>query len=107
MFFEQLIQEDRSFVTDSSLSDLSARTHAALCFATMSRLSTRVSIKWGTEAASEPTDTLVMSVGEYYMDLRVNKSDTSIDWAMAGQRLIKSEDPSESSISISITLPQD
>lgn len=59
----------------------------------MSRLSTRVSIKWGDDPASEPTDTLVMSVGDYYMDLRVKKADTSIDWAMAGQRLIKSEDP--------------
>lgn len=59
----------------------------------MSRLSTRVSIKWGDDPASEPTDTLVMSIRDYYMDLRVKKADTSIDWAMAGQRLIKSEDP--------------
>lgn len=94
-------------MTYSGLSDLSLRTYTALYFAIMSRLSTRVSIKWGTEAASEPTDTLVMSVGDYYMDLRVNKADTSIDWAMAGQRLIKSEDPSEISISHSIILTLD
>jgi hypothetical protein len=61
----------------------------------MSRLSTRVSIKWADNEASEPTDTHVMSIGEYYMDLRVKKADTTIDWAMAGQRLIKSEDPRE------------
>jgi hypothetical protein len=59
----------------------------------MSRLSTRISIKWASDAPSEPTDTLVMSIGDYYMDLRVRKVDISIDWAMAGQRLIKSEDP--------------
>lgn len=41
------------------------------------------------------------------MDLRVNKADTSIDWAMAGQRLIKSEEPSKFSISRSIDLPWD
>lgn len=64
----------------------------------MSRLSTRVSIKWADNEASEPTDTHVMSIGEYYMDLRVKKADTTIDWAMAGQRLIKSEDPSKCSL---------
>jgi len=31
----------------------------------------------------ELTDTLVMNVGGYFMDLRVNKADQSIDWAMA------------------------
>ena len=59
----------------------------------MSRLSTRVSIKWGSDPPAERTDTLVMSVGENYMDLRVKKADSSIDWAMAGKRLVVSEDP--------------
>jgi hypothetical protein len=77
----------------------------------MSRLSTRVSIKWADNEASEPTDTHVMSIEEYYMDLRVRKADTTIDWAMAGQRLIKSEDPRErplfplSELSCSSSLP--
>jgi hypothetical protein len=57
------------------------------------RLSTRISLRWLPDPPSEPTDTLVMSVGDYYMDLCVTKTDTSIDWAMAGQRLILSEEP--------------
>lgn len=57
------------------------------------RLSTRISIRWLPDPPSEPTDTLVMSVGEHYMDLRVTKAETTIDWAMAGQRLILSEKP--------------
>ncbi|KEF51601.1 uncharacterized protein A1O9_12236 [Exophiala aquamarina CBS 119918] len=57
------------------------------------RVSTRISIRWPPADASEPTDTLVLSVGDYYVDLRVLKSDRTIDWALAGQRLVISEDP--------------
>jgi len=32
-------------------------------------------------------------VGSYYMDLRVLKSDGSIDWALAGERQVISTDP--------------
>lgn len=57
----------------------------------VARISTRISIKWGAEPASEPTDTLVLSLGGYYVDLRVAKIDNSIDWALAGQRIVVSE----------------
>ncbi|KAG9244125.1 hypothetical protein BJ878DRAFT_480463 [Calycina marina] len=56
-------------------------------------LSTRISIRWLPDAASEPTDTLVLNVGSYFMDFRVLKSDISIEWAFAGQREIISQDP--------------
>lgn len=59
------------------------------------RVSTRISIRWPPAEASEPTDTLVLSVGDYYVDLRVLKSDQSIDWALAGERLVISENPRE------------
>ncbi|CAK7239652.1 MAG: hypothetical protein STHCBS139747_001086 [Sporothrix thermara] len=59
----------------------------------MARLSTRISIRWGDEPASEPTTTLVMGVGGYFMDLRVNRSDGSVDWAFAGRRETVSVSP--------------
>lgn len=59
----------------------------------MARLSTRISIRWGDEPASEPTTTLVMSVGGYFMDLRITNSDDSVDWAFAGTRDIVSREP--------------
>ncbi|RSM06226.1 hypothetical protein CEP52_005875 [Fusarium oligoseptatum] len=57
------------------------------------RLSTRISIRWAEDAPSEPTDTVVLSVGDYFMDLRITKADQSIDWAFAGTREILSRDP--------------
>lgn len=57
------------------------------------RASTRMSIRWPPAEASEPTDTLVLSVGEYYVDLRVSRLDRQIDWALAGQHHVVSEDP--------------
>ncbi|KPI41857.1 uncharacterized protein AB675_5476 [Cyphellophora attinorum] len=57
------------------------------------RVSTRISIRWPPEEASEPTDTLFLSLGGYYVDLRINKYTKTIDWALAGQRIIVSEDP--------------
>ncbi|KAJ4322445.1 hypothetical protein N0V84_004801 [Fusarium piperis] len=59
------------------------------------RLSTRISIRWANDAPSEPTDTVVLSVGDYFMDLRITKADQSIDWAFAGTREILSRDPHE------------
>lgn len=57
------------------------------------RASKRISIRWLPDPASEPTDTLVLSVGEYFVDLRVLTADQSIDWALAGERIVLSEDP--------------
>ncbi|UPK90094.1 hypothetical protein LCI18_001029 [Fusarium solani-melongenae] len=59
------------------------------------RLSTRISIRWADDAPSEPTDTVVLSVGDYFMDLRITKADQSVDWAFAGTREILSRDPHE------------
>lgn len=56
-------------------------------------ISTRLSLRWLPDPPSEPTDTLVYNVGSYFVDLRVLKSDNSIDWAMAGERQVISQDP--------------
>ncbi|KAB8258534.1 hypothetical protein BDV32DRAFT_151351 [Aspergillus pseudonomiae] len=60
---------------------------------TESRLSTRISIRWLPEPASETTDTIVMSVKGWYVDLRIDKKSGDIDWAIAGQRVTDSSDP--------------
>ena len=65
------------------------------------RVSIRISLRWLPDAASEPTDTLVFGVGDYYIDLRVLKSNTSIDWALAGERQIICTDPSMVSLTSS------
>jgi hypothetical protein len=59
------------------------------------RVSIRISLRWLPDTASEPTDTLVFGVGAYYLDLRVLKSNNSIDWALAGERQVISTDPSK------------
>ncbi|PYH95477.1 hypothetical protein BO71DRAFT_323054 [Aspergillus ellipticus CBS 707.79] len=57
-----------------------------------SRLSTRISLRWVPEPAFENTDTIVMSVAGWYVDLRVDKKSGAIDWAIAGQRVVDSAD---------------
>ena len=57
------------------------------------RFSTRISLRWLPEPASENTDTIVMSVQDWYVDLRMDKESGGVDWAIAGQRLIESQDP--------------
>ncbi|RAL00161.1 uncharacterized protein BO80DRAFT_109125 [Aspergillus ibericus CBS 121593] len=59
-----------------------------------SRLSTRISLRWVPEPAFENTDTIVMSVAGWYVDLRVDKETGGIDWAIAGQRVVDSNDSS-------------
>ncbi|KAL2819849.1 hypothetical protein BDW59DRAFT_164883 [Aspergillus cavernicola] len=54
---------------------------------TASRLSTRISLRWPPEPPFENTDTLVLSVGNWYVDLRVDPATQAIDWAIAGERL--------------------
>lgn len=34
-----------------------------------------------------------MSVQDWYVDLRMDKESGGVDWAIAGQRLIESQDP--------------
>ncbi|TIA27844.1 hypothetical protein D6C79_10487 [Aureobasidium pullulans] len=57
------------------------------------QLSYRKSLRWVPGEPSEPTSTLVLDVGSYFVDLRILKFDGSIDWAMAGKRTILSESP--------------
>jgi hypothetical protein len=58
-----------------------------------SSLSTRVSLRWLPDPAFENTDTIVLSLMGWYVDLRVDKSSGKIDWAIAGQRIVESQDP--------------
>ncbi|CAN6637373.1 hypothetical protein TRVA0_016S01398 [Trichomonascus vanleenenianus] len=51
-------------------------------------ISTRVSIQWGIDPPSEPTDTLVItSPGEHFVDIRKLKSEGEFpyDWVFCGQ----------------------
>ena len=58
-----------------------------------SSFSTRISLRWVPEVPEETTDTIVLSVGEYFVDLRMDKASGAIDWAMAGTRI--EENPNE------------
>lgn len=49
--------------------------------------STRLSLRWVPEVPEETTDTIVLSVGKYFVDLRMDKKSGEIDWAMAGTRI--------------------
>lgn len=54
---------------------------------------TRISLRWVPEPPTETTHTTVLSVGDYYLDLRVDKKTGAIDWAMAGTNI--QENPNE------------
>lgn len=56
-------------------------------------ISTRLSLRWLPEDPFENTDTLVLMVGEWYVDLRVDKQSGALDWAIAGQCLLKDINP--------------
>ncbi|OQE45029.1 hypothetical protein PENCOP_c002G04688 [Penicillium coprophilum] len=58
-----------------------------------SSLMTRLSMRWASETPFETTDTLVITVGEWYVDLRVDKQTGKIDWALAGECIEESQDP--------------
>ncbi|KAJ5245966.1 hypothetical protein N7468_000949 [Penicillium chermesinum] len=60
---------------------------------TSCRFSTRISLRWLPEKAQETTDTIVMSVKDWYLDLRMDKNHGGIDWAIAGQRVVQSQEP--------------
>ncbi|KAJ5934199.1 hypothetical protein N7466_003746 [Penicillium verhagenii] len=57
------------------------------------RFSTRISLRWLPEPAHETTDTIVMSVKDWYLDLRMDLRSHQIDWAIAGQRIVESQEP--------------
>ncbi|KAJ5087895.1 hypothetical protein N7456_011511 [Penicillium angulare] len=50
-------------------------------------LTTRISLRWVPETPEETTDTIVLGVGEWFVDLRMDKKTGQIDWAMAGTRI--------------------
>ncbi|KAJ5771795.1 hypothetical protein N7520_002324 [Penicillium odoratum] len=52
-----------------------------------SSFSTRISLRWVPEIPEETTDTIVLSVGGWFVDLRMDKASGQIDWAMAGTRV--------------------
>jgi hypothetical protein len=55
-------------------------------------LLTRVSIRWPPEDAYENTETTVISVNNFFVDLRVEKQTRRLDWATAGVRLVDQND---------------
>lgn len=57
-------------------------------------LLTRVSIRWPPEDAYENTETTVISVNNFFVDLRVEKQTRRLDWAIAGVRLVDQNDSS-------------
>jgi hypothetical protein len=57
-------------------------------------LLTRVSIRWPPEDAYENTETTVISVNNFFVDLRVEKQTRRLDWATAGVRLVDQNDSS-------------
>ncbi|KAF7122759.1 hypothetical protein CNMCM5793_000869 [Aspergillus hiratsukae] len=61
--------------------------------ASSSSLTTRISLRWPPSPAFENTDTIVLSLLGWYVDLRVDKASGKIDWAIAGQRIIESQEP--------------
>ncbi|KAF2673058.1 hypothetical protein BT63DRAFT_466630 [Microthyrium microscopicum] len=52
------------------------------------RLTQRRSFRWLPEPASETTDTLVMSVGSWFIDLRIKLDTGALEWGFAGEEKI-------------------
>ncbi|KAJ5557131.1 hypothetical protein N7494_001046 [Penicillium frequentans] len=50
-----------------------------------STILTRISMRWVPHPPFGTTDTLALAVGEWYVDLRVDRQSGGIDWALAGQ----------------------
>lgn len=51
----------------------------------------RCSIRWPPEAAYEDTLTLVISVANYFVDVRVKKDYSTLDWAFAGTKRVEDD----------------
>lgn len=67
------------------------------------QISTRLSLRWLPEDPFENTDTLVLMVDEWYVDLRIDKQSGALDWAIAGQCLLKAINPRTSRTPMSPT----
>lgn len=55
--------------------------------------STRISIRWPPAPAYENTVTTVLTVNNYFVDLRVDTASQTVDWGIAGLRTIDEKDP--------------
>lgn len=53
----------------------------------------RISIRWLPEPAYEDTDTIALNVEGYFVDLRVKKEDSTIQWSRAGERIVLKHEP--------------
>ncbi|KAJ5703253.1 hypothetical protein N7493_011642 [Penicillium malachiteum] len=58
--------------------------------------STRISLRWVPEPPEETTDTIVLCVGNYFLDMRIDKASGQIEWAMAGTKF--EENPNETPV---------
>jgi hypothetical protein len=56
----------------------------------------RISIRWLPEPVYEDTETIALNVGGYFVDLRVNKKDATIQWSRAGERILLQSHPRKS-----------
>ena len=53
----------------------------------------RISIRWLPDPAYEDTNTVALNVGGFFVDLRVNKEDSTVQWSRAGERIVLKQDP--------------
>jgi hypothetical protein len=88
-----LVYRDFRFSTRKSFKPPRTTKMADTSAASSCRFSTRISLRWLPESAHETTDTIVMSVKDWYLDLRMDKQTQEIDWAIAGQRIVESQGP--------------
>jgi hypothetical protein len=57
------------------------------------QMTTCISLGWLPTIKKSPTENLVFAVGSYYIDLRILKSNQTIEWAMAGKRELREDNP--------------
>lgn len=53
----------------------------------------RISIRWLPEPAYEDTTTVALNVAGYFIDLRVAKKDSTIQWSRAGEKIMLKSEP--------------
>ncbi|KAF7563755.1 hypothetical protein G7046_g379 [Stylonectria norvegica] len=59
----------------------------------VTQLLKRISVRWLPDQQYEDTETIALNVGGYFVDLRVNKGDSTVQWSRAGERIVLKEDP--------------
>jgi hypothetical protein len=69
--------------------------------------STRLSIRWPPAAAYENTVTTVLTVNNYFVDLRVDTASQTVDWGIAGLRTVDEKDPRKKTTSLLSPSPLD